>query len=121
MNIKENVQGDVAVLRLTGTMMHGPEVAPFHDRIKALVEKGTKHVVCDFSGAEWCGSAMLGVLVAGLSTARNASGDIRLAGVLKRIRSVFVTTQMDAIFKTFENVDEAVASFASDPPKPAEA
>ena len=116
MTIGEEMRGDVAVLILKGNLLSGPDVAPFHDHIKGLLEKGTNKVVVDFSKVKWCGSAMLGVLVASLSTLRDAGGDLRPAEIMKKVRSVFFTTQLSEIFKTFETVDEAVASFESDPP-----
>ena len=54
---------------------------------------------------------MLGVLVASLSTVRNAGGDLRLAGTRDRIRSLFVVTQLAEIFHTADTVNRAVASF----------
>ena len=62
---------------------------------------------------------MLGVLVASLSTVRNAGGDLRLAGTRDRILSLFVVTQLAEIFQTVDTVNRAVASFEKQPPKKA--
>ena len=40
MNIKEEIREDVAVLKVTGALMSGPEVSPFQDHIKKLVRMG---------------------------------------------------------------------------------
>ncbi len=119
MRIREDVRKDVAVLTVTGTLMSGPEVAPFHDHVKQLVERGINRIVVDLSKPAWCGSAMLGVLVASLSTVRNAGGDLRLAGIRERIRSLFVVTQLAEVFQTADTVDRAVASFETQPPEKA--
>ena len=95
MTIAEEIRGEVAVLTLKGMM-----------------SRDIKQVVVDFSRVKWCGSAMLGTLVASLSTLRDADGDLRPAEMMKKVRSVFFTTNLMAVFKTFETVDEAVASYA---------
>ena len=111
MTINEEIRGDVAVLTLRGNLLNGPDVAPFHDHVKGLLARDIKNVVVDFSKVKWCGSAMLGTLVASLSTIRDAGGDLRPAEIMKKVRSVFFTTQLSAVFKIFDTVDEAVASY----------
>ena len=119
MKIKEQIRDDVVVLTISGPLMGGPEVAPFHDYVKKLVANGICHVVVDFSKVKWFGSAMLGVLTASLSTVRNAGGDIRLVGITKKIESIMVVTHLAGIFRAIETVDRAVASFKTQPPEPA--
>ena len=113
MKISEKNRDGVVVLTLSGELMSGPEVAPFQDHVKKLVEEGIKNVVVDFSKVRWFGSAMLGVLTASLTTLRGEGGDLRLTGVTKKIESILMVTQLANIFKTLDSVDTAVASFAS--------
>jgi len=89
----------------------GPEVAPFHEHVKKLGDTGLKKIVVDFSRVKWFGSSMLGVLTASLSTVRTDGGDVRLAGVVDKIESILMVTQLASIFRTFRTVDEAVGSF----------
>ncbi len=116
MTIKEEIRGDVAVLEVRGALMSGPEVAPFHDHIKRLTKDSINKIVIDFSKVKWFGSAMLGVLTASLSTARNEGGDLRLTGITKKINSILMVTQLAGIFRTIDTVDRAVASFETQPP-----
>lgn len=115
MTIKEKIRGDVAVLTLSGTLMSGPEVGPFHDHIKKLVADGVCKVVVDFSKVKWFGSSMLGVMTASLTTTRSAGGDVRLTGVTKKIESILMVTQLASVFKIVETVDRAVASYQTQP------
>lgn len=118
MTIKEEIRGDVAVLTLTGTLMSGPEVSPFHDHIKRLVQDGIVNAVVDFSKIKWMGSSMLGVMTASLTTVRNAGGDIRLTGITKKIESILMVTHLASVFRTVDTVDRGVASFKTQPPTP---
>ena len=115
MELKEEMRGDVAVITLTSETISGPEVSGLHDRVKGLVREGFKKVVVDLGRVRWFGSAMLGVLVASLTTLRNAEGDLRLANVAKRVDSIFAVTQLAGLFATYESVDRAVSSFLIKP------
>ncbi len=111
MPIDEKIQDDVVVLTLTSETIGGQEVEGFHGKVKGLVHQGFKKVVVNLENVRWFGSAMLGVLVASLTTLRNAEGDLRLANVAKRMDSVFAATHLASLFKNYESVDRAVSSF----------
>ena len=72
MNLREEIKDDIAIITLTGELMDGPDVMPFHDHIKQLVASGTNRVIVDFSAVRWFGSAMLGVLTASLATCQSS-------------------------------------------------
>ena len=116
MRIDEEIRNDVAVLKVSGPLMSGPDVTPFHDHIKNLIKDGISRIVVDFSKVKWFGSAMLGVLIASLTTVRNAGGDLRLTGITEKIDSILMVTQLAGIFRTLDSVDRAVASFQTQPP-----
>jgi len=37
MKIKEKIEGDIAVLYVSGNMMGGPETTALHDKVKSLI------------------------------------------------------------------------------------
>ena len=116
MKIDEDIQGDVALLSVSGALMSGPEVSEFHEHVKRLVKVGIVNVVADFSKVKWFGSSMLGVMTASMTTLRNEGGDLRLTGVSKKIESILMVTQLASIFRTLDSADRAVASLATQPP-----
>ncbi|MSS73727.1 MAG: anti-sigma factor antagonist [Candidatus Latescibacteria bacterium] len=111
MHIDEKIQDDVAVLTISRDLTTGPDVSPLHDRIKSLTKDGITKVVVDFSKVRFCGSALLGALIAGLTTLRNAGGDLRLTGLAERMESLLAVTHLAGIFRTLNTVDLAVGSF----------
>ena len=116
MKIREEIRNDVAVLTISGNLMSGPEVAPFHDYIKRLMLDGISKVVLDFSKVKWFGSAMLGVMVAAMTSVKQVNGDIRLTGITEKIESILMVTKLASIFRALDSVDRAVASFETQPP-----
>ncbi len=111
MKIKEKIEGDVAVLTITGNMMGGPETMALHEKVKSLGADEIKRVVIDLKGVKWMNSSGLGVLMACMSTLNNTGGKLKLASVTEKVKSLLVITQLMRIFDTFESAERAVASF----------
>ena len=115
MQIKETIDGDVVVLALKGNLMGDPETTEFRDKIKSLVRDGFLKIVLDVAKVKWVNSSGLGALISALATVNNAGGDLRIANVTDKINSLFMITQLIKVFKSFETIERAVASFLVDP------
>ncbi len=111
MQIKETMHAEVAVLALKGKLMGGPETTAIHDKVKDLVENNVNKIVIDLGKVKWMNSSGLGALMGSLTTARNSGGDVKLAKVTEKVKSLFMITKLITIFETFDGVDEAVQSY----------
>jgi anti-sigma B factor antagonist len=111
MKISEDVKGDVAIIKLEGKVMGGPDATTFHGKLHELVSSGKKKVVVDLAKVAWMSSVGLGMLISALTTMKNNQGELRLANVTESIESLLTITRLVTIFKAFDSVDEAVASF----------
>jgi len=122
MQIKETIEGDVVILALRGNLMGDPETTEFREKVKNLVRDGFLKIVLDLSKIKWLNSSGLGALISAMATVNNNGGDMRIANVTEKIKSLFMITQLIKVFKTFESSERAVASFLVDPisGKPAE-
>lgn len=111
MTIKEKMVGDVAVLTLRGNLRGEPETQELREKVNSLLREGFAKIVIDMKGVRWISSTGLGTLIAILTTLRNNNGDLRLANITEKVESLFVITQLVKVFKTYETVERAVASF----------
>ena len=111
MKLKKRMEGDVAVLDISGNIMGGPDQQVFHDAIKEVVDGGHKKVIANLGEVPWINSTGLGILMAGFITVKNAGGVLRLMNVSKRIDSLLMITKLSLVFDTFESEEEALASF----------
>lgn len=111
MHIKEKIEGDVAILSLSGKMMGGPETQELQTHVKGLLNDKLNKVVVDLAKVKWMNSSGLGALMGSLTSMRNADGDLRIANVTEKVKSLLMITQLITIFKTYESVDRAVASY----------
>lgn len=111
MAVKEKIVKDVAVLMVSGKLWGGPETREVHEKVKSVITDGLKKVVIDLSKVKWLNSQGLGMLMACLTSLRNADGDLRIAGATEKVKSLFMITKLITIFETFETADRAVATF----------
>lgn len=111
MQIKEKIVDDIAILTLNGDLIGDPETTKLRDKVKSLITDDMKKIVIDLAGVSYINSAGLGSLISVLTTVRNAGGDLKLARVGKRIKSIFVITQLVKVFDTYETQERAIASF----------
>ena len=111
MNIKEKMHGDVAVVALKGNLMGEPDTTEVREKIYSLLQDDVKKIVLDLGKVKWINSSGLGSLIAALTSVKNKGGDMRLANITEKVESVFMITQLIKVFKTYETVERAVASF----------
>lgn len=113
MKIKLSDHNGVVVLELDGKIMGGPDATAINDKLHELVDSKRINVVADLARVDWMNSSGLGILISGLTTIRNAGGDLKLAAVTERIKSLLMITKLLSIFDTFDTVEEAIESFSN--------
>lgn len=111
MEMKEHIENGVVVIELSGKIMGGPDATTLNDKLHDLIESGNTRVVADLADVNWMNSSGLGILISALTTIRNAGGDLKLASVTEKIKSLLKITKLLTIFNTYDNTEAAVKSF----------
>jgi anti-sigma B factor antagonist len=75
--------------------------------VNEMVDGGTHRVVVDLSETTFVDSSGLGALVGGLKAARQAGGDLRVAGVTPAVRSALELTNLHGLLQPRPTVAEA--------------
>lgn len=114
MKIKEKMEGDIAVLTISGNMMGGPESSELHEKVKSLINDGLKKVVIDIKGVKWMNSSGLGILMACMSSLQQVGGKMKLASVTDKVKSILMITKLIELFETYESAERAVAKFVEE-------
>lgn len=78
--------------------------------VAELVAQGTARIVVDLSETESMDSSGLGALIAGLKTARQAGGDLRIAGAGPQVEAVLDLTNLRRVLRPRPDVGSAFAS-----------
>ncbi len=111
MNFKVAEHYNAVTIELKGNVMGGPDGANLLDKLHELKDQGKKNVVVDLSKVKFMNSSGLGMLISAMTTMRNAGGDLRLTNVADRIMSLLMITKLITVFKSYDTVEEAVASY----------
>lgn len=111
MTIKEKMHGDIAVLAMKGNLMGEPDTTDIREKVYSLLQDEVKKVVLDLGKVKWINSSGLGALIAAMTSVKNKGGEMVLANVTDKVESLFMITQLIKVFKTYETVDRALASF----------
>lgn len=114
MNYTINERYNCIIIEFSGNLMGGPDASEFNDDLHDLIDEGKKEVVADLSDVKFMNSSGLGILIGGLTTMRNAGGDLRIAGADQRIESLLMVTKLITVFNHYRTVEEAVESFQKD-------
>jgi anti-sigma B factor antagonist len=112
MTFGEKQLGSVTVIELNGDVLGGPDANELHGKLRDLLNAGKKNIVIDLVKVEYMNSSGLGMMASALSTVKNAGGTLVLANPTERIKSLLAITKLNQLFKTFDNIDQAVASLS---------
>lgn len=93
--------------------MGGPDAVALNEQLHALIDQGKSNVVVDLARVNFMNSSGLGMLIGGLTTMKNAGGDLRICNATDKIESLLMITKLITVFQHFKSLDEAVASFES--------
>jgi anti-sigma B factor antagonist len=111
LSIESRELNGVAVVSCGGRIVFGDETARLRETIKDLIGSGHSQLVLDLSNVNYVDSTGVGVLVSSFTTARNAGGDVKLAGLTRRVNELLQIVKLLTVFDTYENADLAVSEF----------
>jgi len=101
----------VVIFELKGKIMGGPDAAVFHNTLKEHIAAGRRRFIIDLAKVDWMNSSGLGILISGLTTIRNAGGELKLAKVSDKIESLLMITKLITVFETYSALEDALMSF----------
>ncbi|MEX2602999.1 MAG: STAS domain-containing protein [Gracilimonas sp.] len=99
------------IIALKGNVMGGPDAEEFRDTLHKFIDEGKKEVIVDLGKVKFMNSSGLGILIGGLTTMKNAGGELVICQADKKIESLLMVTQLIKVFNHFRTLDEAVAHF----------
>lgn len=105
---------DVAVIRLTGRIVLGDDLALLEQKITAALKESAELII-NLSGVDFVDSSGLGALVRHVTAARARRKKISICGLTPHVRKVFDMTRVTDLFSTFATEEEALAAAGSAP------
>jgi anti-sigma B factor antagonist len=101
---------DVAIVDCSGRIVLGEETASMRQYVKPLLTQSPR-VVLNLAQVNYVDSSGVGTLVSLYTSARHAGGNIKLAGLVTRVKDLLQITKLGTIFEMFDAAENAAASF----------
>ena len=100
----------LAVITLAGRLLLGPEGAELETMVKTLLQRGTRKFLFDFAGLTHIDSTGIGRCISSLNLIMQAGGKLAIAGAAGQVREGFRVTQLDRVFKFYDDNGSASAA-----------
>ena len=113
LQIDQRTEDGAAILSLTGRLMLGPEGAHFEDVVRQLVIGGTRKIIVDFAGVTHIDSTGIGRCIAAFNAVMQVGGKLHMVAHPGPVREAFRVTQLDRVFRFFEDVGSAQRAFSA--------
>jgi anti-sigma B factor antagonist len=111
MKLEVKPSGDVTILELSGDVTDVSDSGLMRETVHKLAEQGKIKVVADLGNVGLMNSLGIGMLIASYTSLKNKGGDLKLANITDRIKSLLVITRLLTVFDCYDSVNEAVRSF----------
>ncbi|MDR9416706.1 MAG: STAS domain-containing protein [Gracilimonas sp.] len=99
------------VITFKGNLMGGPDAEDFREKLHELIEQDKKEVIVDLGKVKFINSSGLGILIGGMTTMKNAGGELVICQADKKIESLLMVTQLIKVFNHFRTLDDAAEYF----------
>lgn len=108
MSVDCEMRGNVGLMRVKGSLLAGNADGFRQTFEQWFSQAGCRQVVADLSEMDVMDSTGLGNLIAALKRVSEKGGDLKLAGLQRRVRMVFEITRTYKVFEIFDTVEEAL-------------
>ncbi len=113
MNLTTDRAQGIAIVRIGETRLMYPLLADFSGAVMSLLSAGDKKVVIDLSKVTYVDSATIGCLMDLYRQTTAAGGELRLAGVNKRVETMLTMTGAQNFIEVHPDEPSAVKSFGA--------
>ncbi len=103
------------VIDIKGKFLGSVEGDSLKETIDDLAVAGKPKIIVNLEKTDFMDSTAIGVLISSLTTVRKAGGDMVLAGMQTRIRSLFLMTRLlGGVFDDYPDVEAASADLSKE-------
>ncbi len=119
MRIEMQFKDDVAILRLSGKFLAGSDGPYLRQKVKDLIDAGTKKLIINFADVPYIDSTGLGFLAGSRVTSQNAGVRLIVADLNVHVRRILDDLNLTQFFVLAAN-EQAALELMSNPLSPSE-
>ena len=114
MRIAVRFKDDVAILSLSGKFLAGSDGPYMRQKVKDLLDAGTRKLIVHFADVPYIDSTGLGFLAGARTTVQDAGARMVLAGMNRHVRKIMDEVKLTQFFVTADN-EAAAMNLLSQP------
>jgi len=107
----KHVEPDIVVLEVTGRITMGRDSKQLEWTTENLVREHRKKIILDLTGVTQIDSTGIGIIMASAAQAKNAGGELRVAGANGHVEHVLRMTSVDKVVAFHPTTDAATDGF----------
>lgn len=108
MNIQVEKNQNGAIIKLSENIIGIPDDSEFNNAIQKLITENITNIVVDFGNISYVNSTGIGIILRGYQKVKDSGGEIKLASINYKMRSLLEITKLDTIFKIYDTPEEAL-------------
>jgi anti-sigma B factor antagonist len=112
MAVRRKDVGEVVVVYPKGSFFGGDETDELEKTIMDVAASGNQRLLINLSDCEALNSSAIAVLTRGYVHYKNKGGEVKLCGLGKRVKAIFVLTKLIMLFDHHDTEEAALAAFA---------
>ena len=116
MRIAVRFKEDVAILSLSGRFLAGSDGPYLRQKVKDLMDAGTRKLIVHFADVPYIDSTGLGFLVGSRATVQNAGARIVLASLNRHVRKILDDVNLTQFFVIADSEAAAMALLSQTDP-----
>jgi anti-sigma B factor antagonist len=114
--VEVRFKDDVAIMSLTGRFLAGSDGPFLRQKVKDLIDAGTRKMVIGFSEVPYIDSTGLGFLAGSRVTAQNAGVSLVLAGMNQHVRKILDGVRLTSFFVLADDEASALSKLTESVP-----
>ena len=112
MTIDTRTVDDVTILDIHGKITIGEGSAEIRNTVRDLLQGSRKKILFNLGDVSYVDSSGIGELVSSFTTVTNQGGQLKLLHLTKKLQELLAITKLLTVFDTFNDEQEAVASYS---------
>jgi anti-sigma B factor antagonist len=105
--------GDVTIVDFSGKITLGEGSAMLRNTVRELINSGNKKILLSLYDVDYIDSSGIGELVSAYTTVKNASGELKLLHLTKRVHDILQITRLFTVFDVQSEEGAAIRSLKS--------
>jgi anti-sigma B factor antagonist len=115
MKVVSRLVGDVLILDFCGRITQGEGAVILRDSVRSALAQGQNKILLNIAEVNYIDSTGVGELTSAFTSTRNQGGELKLAGLTKKVHDLLQISKLYTVFDVKDNESAALEAFSAPP------